>query len=40
MSELEAADDAAFQDMFLEMMITHHEGAIKMAQTEHEEGVF
>jgi uncharacterized protein (DUF305 family) len=40
MSELENADDAEFQDMFLEMMIEHHEGAIEMAQTEQEEGMF
>jgi uncharacterized protein (DUF305 family) len=40
MSELENADDAEFQDMFLEVMIEHHEGAIEMAQTEQDEGVF
>jgi uncharacterized protein (DUF305 family) len=40
MTELENADDAAFQDLFLEMMIEHHQGAIDMARTEQDEGVF
>jgi len=40
MAELESADDAAFQDLFLELMIEHHEGAIAMAQAEQDEGLF
>jgi uncharacterized protein (DUF305 family) len=40
MSELEHASDAAFQDLFLELMIEHHEGAITIARTEQDEGVF
>lgn len=40
MSGLEAASDAEFQDMFLAMMIEHHEGAIEIAQTELEDGQF
>ena len=40
MSELENADDAEFQDMFLEMMIEHHEGAIEMAKIEQDDGAF
>lgn len=40
MSALENADDAEFQDLFLEMMIEHHEGAIDMAETEQDEGAF
>jgi uncharacterized protein (DUF305 family) len=40
MAELEAASDAEFQDMFLTMMIKHHEGAIEMAQTEQEDGQY
>jgi uncharacterized protein (DUF305 family) len=40
MAELEAATGAAFQQMWLEMMIEHHEGAIEMAQTEQTDGRF
>ena len=40
MAELESADDASFRDLFLEMMIEHHEGAIDMAQAEQDEGLF
>lgn len=40
MSGLESASDADFQDMWLEMMIRHHEGAIEMARTESEDGKF
>jgi uncharacterized protein (DUF305 family) len=40
MSELEAAGDAEFEDMWLRMMIEHHEGAIEMARTEQSEGLF
>ena len=38
MSELDAADDAEFQDMWLEMMVEHHRGAIEMAQAEQADG--
>lgn len=38
MAELEQASDAEFQDMWLSMMITHHEGAVEMAQAEQTDG--
>ena len=38
MAALEEAKGADFQQMWLEMMIEHHEGAIEMAQTEQSEG--
>lgn len=38
MAALEAADGAEFEEMWLEMMIEHHEGAIEMARTEQSEG--
>ncbi len=38
MSELEAATGTAFDQMFLQMMIRHHEGAIEMALTEQRDG--
>lgn len=38
MDELAAADGAAFDRMFLEAMIAHHEGATQMATTEQAEG--
>ncbi len=38
MAALEAASDAEFGDLFLAMMIEHHEGAIEMAQAEQEDG--
>ena len=40
MDALENASDAEFSDMWLKMMIEHHEGAIKMAETEQDEGEF
>jgi uncharacterized protein (DUF305 family) len=40
MTALEAASGAEFDQMFLAMMIEHHEGAIEMAQTEQAEGEF
>jgi uncharacterized protein (DUF305 family) len=40
MDDLEAAGDAEFQDLFLEMMIEHHEGAVEMARTEQEDGQY
>jgi len=40
MADLEAASGAEFDQMFLTMMIEHHEGAIEMAKTEQSEGEF
>jgi uncharacterized protein (DUF305 family) len=40
MADLEATSGAEFDQMFLTMMIEHHEGAIEMAQTEQSEGEF
>jgi uncharacterized protein (DUF305 family) len=40
MAELEQASDAEFQDMWLSMMITHHEGAVEMAETEQTDGQY
>ena len=40
MDALENAPDSAFQDMWLEMMVEHHEGAIEMAETEQADGRF
>jgi uncharacterized protein (DUF305 family) len=40
MDELETASDAEFEDLFLTMMIEHHEGAIEMAKAEQEDGQF
>ena len=40
MADLEAASGAGFDQMFLTMMIEHHEGAIEMAKTEQSEGEF
>ena len=38
MQALEDAPAAEFEQLFLEMMIEHHEGAIEMAKTELDEG--
>lgn len=38
MSQLTAASGATFDKMFLQLMITHHQGALTMAQTEKEQG--
>lgn len=38
MTALESASGAEFDEMFLTMMIEHHEGAIEMAQTELDDG--
>ena len=38
MQALEEAPDAAFQSMWLEMMVEHHEGAIEMAEAEQADG--
>jgi len=40
MNELEAAQGDVFRDMWLEMMIMHHQGAVEMAETEQSEGTF
>ncbi len=40
MSELESAPDAEFEKLWLEMMVRHHQGAIKMAGTEEADGRF
>jgi len=38
MSALHAASGSAFDRIFLEMMIRHHEGALRMATTEQQRG--
>lgn len=38
MAELDAAGDGEFQDLWLEMMVEHHEGAVEMSQTQLDEG--
>ncbi len=38
MADLEAAEGAEFDQMFLQMMIAHHEGAVEMADTQLDEG--
>ncbi|PWN04360.1 DUF305 domain-containing protein [Nocardioides silvaticus] len=40
MDELEAASGAEFEQMFLTMMVEHHEGAIEMAKTEQADGEY
>ncbi|WP_341925189.1 DUF305 domain-containing protein [Nocardioides psychrotolerans] len=40
MDALENASDSEFQDLWLEMMVEHHEGAVEMAETETEDGQF
>lgn len=40
MDALASASDGEFGDMFLEMMIDHHQGAIEMAQTEQADGEY
>lgn len=40
MDALASASDEEFQDLWLEMMIEHHEGAVEMAETERSEGRF
>lgn len=40
LTELENATGAAFDEMFLEMMIEHHRGAVEMAETEQAEGSY
>jgi len=38
MTSLETATGAAFDRMFLQMMIEHHQGAVQMAATEQQQG--
>lgn len=38
--KLDGTRGDAFQDMWLRMMIEHHEGAIEMAEVEQEDGAF
>ncbi|MDL5199268.1 DUF305 domain-containing protein [Streptomyces sp. ALI-76-A] len=40
MDKLEKASGTAFDDMFLEMMVRHHEGAVEMAKTEKADGAY
>ena len=40
MGELEKASGAAFDRLFLTMMVRHHEGAIEMAKSELDEGTY
>jgi uncharacterized protein (DUF305 family) len=40
MHALESASDAEFEDMWLDMMVEHHQGAIEMAKDEQEDGQF
>ena len=40
MAALEDAGDAEFQDLWLEMMIEHHEGAVEMAEAEQADGQY
>ncbi len=40
MGQLEQANGAAFDKLFLEGMIRHHEGAVTMAQEEQAKGQF
>jgi uncharacterized protein (DUF305 family) len=40
MKALADASDGEFQDLWLEMMIEHHEGAVEMAQEQQEQGSY
>lgn len=40
LAELEDASPAEFEELWLTMMIEHHEGAVQMAETEIEEGSY
>ncbi len=40
MTDLDAASGMNFDEMFLEMMIDHHTGAVEMAQTEQADGQY
>jgi uncharacterized protein (DUF305 family) len=37
---LEDAEGSAFESMWLQMMIEHHEGAVEMAEAQQEDGLF
>ncbi len=40
LDELDNASDAEFQDMWLEMMVEHHTGAVEMATSEQDDGQY
>lgn len=40
MADLDAAQGSAFEQMWLSMMIEHHEGAVEMSEVELEEGEY
>lgn len=40
MKALEDAGDGEFEDMWLEMMVEHHEGAVEMAEAEEADGQY
>jgi uncharacterized protein (DUF305 family) len=40
MNRLESASPKEFEDMWLEMMVEHHKGAIEMAEQEQADGVY
>jgi uncharacterized protein (DUF305 family) len=40
MTELSQASDADFPELWMTMMVEHHEGAIEMAETEQDDGHF
>lgn len=40
MTALQDAPDAEFQELWLDMMIEHHEGAVEMAETEQDSGQY
>ena len=40
LADLEDASSAEFEELWLEMMIEHHEGAVSMAETELDEGTY
>lgn len=40
LAALEEAEGSAFESMWLEMMVEHHEGAVAMAEAQQEEGLF
>ena len=40
MQQLENASGDQFQDMWLEMMIEHHQGAVEMAQAQQQDGEY
>ena len=40
LAQLEDAGDAEFEDLWLELMIAHHEGAVQMAEQQAAEGTY